>query len=50
MQHYVCAAVRRWLWRKHKGKGSPYLRYPDALLYQHYKLWRLPEWVAWKRA
>lgn len=50
VQRYVCARVRRWLWRKHKRKGSPYLRYPDEVLYQQYQLWRLPEWVAWKRA
>jgi RNA-directed DNA polymerase len=48
MQRFVCRRVRRWLWRKHKSKGSPYDRYPDERLYQHYKLWQLPTKVAWK--
>ena len=50
MQHYVCARVRRWLWRRHKRKGSQYERYTDEILYQRYNLWKLPIWAAWKHA
>jgi RNA-directed DNA polymerase len=50
MQRYVCDRLRRWLWRRHKCKGSQYLRYPDELLYEQYKLWKLPTRAAWKHA
>ena len=50
MQRFVCGRVRRWLWLRHKRKGSPYERYPDEQLHQHYKLWKLPTEVAWKHA
>ena len=50
VQRFVCRRVRRWLWRRHKRKGSPYERYPDEKLYQHYKLWPLPTEAAWKHA
>jgi group II intron reverse transcriptase/maturase len=50
MQRYVCSRVRRWLWLRHKRKSSPYERYSDDRLHQHYKLWQLPTKVAWKHA
>lgn len=48
MQQYVRGRVRRWLWRRHQRKGSPYRRYPDEALHQHYNLWQLPTRAAWK--
>jgi RNA-directed DNA polymerase len=50
MQRYVCRRTRKWLWRRHKRKGSPWLRYADEKLYQDYNLWKLPMRVAWKHA
>ena len=50
MQRYLCQRVRKWLWRKHKRKGSAYERFPDATLYQHYQLWKLPTWANRKHA
>jgi RNA-directed DNA polymerase len=50
MQQFICARVRRWLWRRHKCRRGQYEAYPDALLYQHYSLWKLPTWAAWKHA
>jgi len=50
LEGFVCKRVRRWLWKRHKSKGNPYERYPNEVLYQQYKLWKLPTWAAWKRA
>ena len=50
MQRFVCRRVRRWLWRRHKRKGSPYETYPDQVLYQYYNLWRLPAQAAYRYA
>jgi RNA-directed DNA polymerase len=50
MQRSLCQRVRKWLWRKHKRKGSAHRRFPDATLYQQYRLWRLPTWANYKHA
>lgn len=50
MEGFVCKRVRRWLWKRHKSKGNQYERYPNEVLYQRYKLWKLPTWAAWKCA
>lgn len=50
MQEYICARVRRWLWRRHKRSRGKYEAYPNELLHQHYNLWKLPMWAAWKHA
>lgn len=50
MQEFICARVRRWLWRRHKRSRGKYLQYPNELLHQRYNLWRLPMWAAWKHA
>jgi RNA-directed DNA polymerase len=50
MQGFLCARMRRWLWKRHKSKGNPHERYPDEKLHQQYKLWKLPTWAAWKHA
>jgi group II intron reverse transcriptase/maturase len=50
MQQYVCGKVRRWLWRRHRCKGSQWERFPDELLYRQYKLWKLPAWAKYKHA
>lgn len=50
MQQFICARLRRWLWRRHKCRRGKYEAYPDELLYQQYKLWKLPTSAAWKRA
>jgi RNA-directed DNA polymerase len=48
MQRYICGKVRRWLWRKHRCKGSQWERFPDELLHRQYKLWKLPTWAKYK--
>lgn len=50
MQEFIFARVRRWLWRRHKRRRGKYEAYPNELLHQHYNLWKLPMWAAWKHA
>jgi RNA-directed DNA polymerase len=49
MQNFICARVRRWLWRRHKCRKGQYKSYPNDWLHQHYNLWKLPTWAARNR-
>ena len=50
MQRFACDRLRRWLWLRHKRKGSPFEHYPEQRLHQHYNLWQLPTKAVWKHA
>jgi RNA-directed DNA polymerase len=42
--------LRRWIWRKHKGKRGLWNFCPDEQLHTHYGLYALPTQAAWKGA
>ena len=42
VDRYVTNRLRRWLCKKHKVPGAGTSRFPDAYLYQHLGLIRLP--------
>ena len=43
VNRWVRHRMRRWLWRKHRRTKALWKAYPDELLYEQYRLWRLPE-------
>ncbi len=48
MQNYVEEEMRRWLWKKNNKKHGRYSHYGNDRLYQHYGLFKLPLYAAWK--
>jgi group II intron reverse transcriptase/maturase len=43
---WVVERLRRWLWRKHGCTKALWQGYPEQMLYEQYRLWRLPQSVS----
>lgn len=51
MQHYTQHRMRRWLWKKHgKTHGQYTQAYSKERLHNHYNLYNLPLYAAWKHS
>jgi len=44
--YFLAHRLRQWLWRKHGNRSGKYEKWPDELLFEKYKLYKLPTYFA----
>jgi group II intron reverse transcriptase/maturase len=48
LRQWMRNRMRRWLWRKHRGRHALWTQYPDELLHERFGLWQMPTTAKWK--